>query len=326
MFLSDGCNSRCAMCNYWRNPKPNFMSRQLVDRIVGSLRCLGVRRVLLTGGETLLDPHWRETAQRVRAEGCEVCLMTNGLLLASQLDAAVSGADEVAASLDAATPATYRAIRGVDAFQIVVEGIRAARAAGLRVKVRTTVQRANYAELPQIMELAKALDVTALTFQAVNVYAGPCFGDRWGPVPAGSASPRESGRIRSHAALQRDEVPRLDALLDGIIAQNQAGLASGWLTESPAQLKEIAAYFDAVLGNRAFHRPRCDLPHRLMVIDVDGALRPCFFLPQFGHLEDRTLAEAFNDTGAIDLRRAYRRGNRPECEGCVGARCRKPPE
>ena len=325
LFLTDGCNSRCVMCDYWRNPKPKSMPRQVVDQIVSSLRCLEVRRVLLTGGETLLDHCWHETAQRVRAEGCEVCLMTNGLLLARQIDAAVAHADEVVVSLDAATAATYRAIRCVDAFQIVVEGIRAARAAGLRVKVRTTIQRANYAELPKIVDLAKAMDVTALTFQAVNVYAGPCFGDRWRPVSADSAGPCNAGGIRSHAALQQGDVSRLDTLLDEIIARNQAGFASGWIAESPAQLKQIAAYFDAVLGNRAFHRPRCDLPHRLVVIDVDGSLRPCFFLPQFGYLGDRTLAQAVNDAAAMALRRAYHRGNRPECERCVGARCSTPP-
>ena len=58
-------------------------------------------------------------------------------------------------SLDGGTAATYDAIRGVDAFDLLLEGVRAVRAGGVPVTTRTTVQQANYREIPLIIEAAK---------------------------------------------------------------------------------------------------------------------------------------------------------------------------
>jgi hypothetical protein len=43
-------------------------------------------------------------------------------------------------------------------------------------------------------------------------------------------------------------------------------------------------YFDAINGNSDFPRARCNAPHFSTVIEVDGTLRPCYFLPAYGKL------------------------------------------
>ena len=88
-------------------------------------------------------------------------LLTNGLLLRKQIDEVLASVDEVIVSLDGGTAATYEAIRGVDGFDLILDGIRQVRAGGMPVTTRTTVQRANYREIPQIIEAAKAADVNS---------------------------------------------------------------------------------------------------------------------------------------------------------------------
>jgi Fe-coproporphyrin III synthase len=78
-------------------------------------------------------------------------------------------------------------------------------------------------------------------------------------------------------------------------------------------------YFAALLGQGVFPNVRCNAPHLSAVIEVDGSLRPCYFLPKMGKItaEAVPLRHAINMPDALDLRRAYRQGERPECERCV---------
>ena len=87
LYLTDGCNSRCVTCDIWRNPRRN-MKLELAEAIARDLRPLAVRQVVLSGGEAMQHPQWHTIAQRLRAEGVRVSLLTNGLLLRKQIDAA----------------------------------------------------------------------------------------------------------------------------------------------------------------------------------------------------------------------------------------------
>src|SRR5262249_55404128 len=105
-----------------------------------------------------------------------------------------------------------------------------------------------------------------------------------------------------------------------------ADFENGLMSESPEKLRQMVAYFGAINHEDEFPRPRCNSPHISTVIEVDGTLRPCYFLPGYGKLStgkteregDRlALDEAINLPAAQALRKAYRTGQRPECERCV---------
>ncbi len=320
LYLTDGCNSRCVTCDIWRNPRRN-MSPELIEDLAAAFPSLGVRWVLLSGGEAMQHPQWPQIARRLRDEGVYVMLLTNGLLLRRQAGEVLASVDEVIVSLDAGTPETYAAIRGVDAFSLVVEGIRAVREGGLPVITRTTVQRANYRELPQIIEVARAADVNRISFLPVDVSSQEAFGPRFAADPDlklvanGPGAPVEHGPQAT--ALTVADLQAFAEVLDVIERTCAADFASGRMAETPQKLRRMLLYFGAVLGRNAFQPPRCNAPHTSVVIEVDGRLRPCYFLPVWGRLEGRPLSEAINDTGAQALRKAYRQGRREECERCV---------
>jgi MoaA/NifB/PqqE/SkfB family radical SAM enzyme len=88
-----------------------------------------------------------------------------------------SGLDELRVSMDAATPETYRAIRGVPMFQRVVENVsalvdlqRELGAATPRVSLWFTVMRNNVRELPDFIRLAGKIGAVAVNVQRLVFY------------------------------------------------------------------------------------------------------------------------------------------------------------
>ncbi len=167
-YLTERCNSRCVTCDYWRHGR-NDATLESVLRVLPDLRMLDTRVALLSGGEPLLNPEWPAIAVALRNAGIKVWLLTSGLSLAKHAAAAAACFDSITVSLDGTNPATYQAIRGLDAFDKVCEGVGAAVARGAAVSLRVTLQRANYRELPAFVALARELGVRQVSFLAVDV-------------------------------------------------------------------------------------------------------------------------------------------------------------
>lgn len=314
LYLTDGCNSRCVTCDIWRNPRRD-MSMGLVETIAAECRPLDVRWALLSGGEAMQHTQWPAIAQRLRAEGVYVMLLTNGLLLRKQAAEAAASVDEVIVSLDGGTAETYRAIRGVDGFTLILEGIRAVRTLGVPVSTRTTVQRANFRELPQIVDAARDAGVNRVSFLTVDVGSATAFGPRFTADPSLGLVPNGHGPLVT--ALMPEDIPVFAGILDQMEQRFQPDFESGLISESPEKLRRMLEYFSALHGAGAFPRPRCNAPHISTVVETDGTLRPCYFLPDMGQLNGGSLREALNSPAALQLRQAYRSGQRPECERCV---------
>ncbi len=150
--ITDRCNFRCVYCM----PKEAFgrdhafldrkelLSFEEIARVVGVFAGLGVRTVRLTGGEPLVRRDVeRLVAQLSEIPDLELALTTNGALLPQKAQAlADAGLDRVTVSLDSVDDAVFRALNDVDfPVERVLEGIDAAAAAGLPVKVNAVVKR-----------------------------------------------------------------------------------------------------------------------------------------------------------------------------------------
>jgi MoaA/NifB/PqqE/SkfB family radical SAM enzyme len=307
LYLTDGCNSRCVTCNIWELARRN-MDLDVIEQIAAEIPRLGIRQIVFSGGEAMQHPQWPRFAAILRAAGVKVMLLTNGLLLHKQAAQVIENIDAVTVSLDGATPATYRAIRGVDALPTVLQGIRDI-AAEIPVTTRTTVQRLNFRELPQLVDVALETGVQSVSFLAVDVSNDQAFGPRQG---LGSMSPAIDS-----PALTIDDLPAFAAVLDDLERRYANAFAERRIAESPAKLRRLYEYFAAVNGLRPFDPPRCNAPHLSSVIEVDGSIRPCFFLPKVATIQGAGLESAVNSATAQAMRHAYRIGERQECERCV---------
>jgi radical SAM protein with 4Fe4S-binding SPASM domain len=302
LHLTERCNSRCISCDYWRHGKHD-LSPATIERLLPDLRALGTHVVLISGGEPLVHPLWREICELLHANGLRLWLHTAGLALAKHAER-MDPFDWITVSLDGVDAAMYSSIRGLDAFDIVCAGIRAVARRHAHVGLRVTVQRANYFAMPQFVDLAYALGADNISFLAADVSNEHAFG-------------REPGF--SHGiALAPDDLPRFDATLDTLEREHAAAFTSGFIAESPAKLRRVAHYFAAILGRRAFPPVRCNAPEFSAVLAANGSVQPCFFIPgpSITHVRDG-LANALNGAAMRELRDDIRRRRRSECERCV---------
>jgi cyclic pyranopterin phosphate synthase len=150
--ITDRCNFRCVYCmpkevfgrDYAFLERKELLSLEEIERVVRVFAHLGVRTVRITGGEPLVRRNVEHLVELLGAiPGLELALTTNGALLPQKASAlAQAGLDRVTVSLDSVDDATFKALNDVD-FPVdrVLEGIDAAEAAGLRVKVNAVVKR-----------------------------------------------------------------------------------------------------------------------------------------------------------------------------------------
>ena len=304
LYLSERCNSRCITCDYWRYGHAD-LDLTAVQRLLPSLTRLQTEVVLISGGEPLLNPEWAQIAELLVARGLKLWLLTSGLSLAKHARRVSELFEAVTVSLDGTQPSTYAAIRGLDAFDKVCEGISAVTRTGAPVDIRVTVQRANYREMPAFIPLARKLGVHQVSFLAVDV-----------------ANPHAFGRLNpsaSEVALQPDDLPELGRVLDLLEQEYGDAFRCGLIAESPAKLRRLLQYFRAIHGLDEYPRVRCNAPEFSAVIDANARLRPCFFIP--GPAEavvgDGDLPAALNTNAMVGLREHIRHGARPECATCV---------
>ncbi|MEO1288426.1 MAG: radical SAM protein, partial [Chloroflexota bacterium] len=99
LYITDGCNSRCVTCDIWHNPRRN-MPLALAESIAETCAELGVRWVLISGGEAMQHPEWDTIAQMFAQHDVHVMLLTNGLLLKKQYQHVIDSVDELIVSLD----------------------------------------------------------------------------------------------------------------------------------------------------------------------------------------------------------------------------------
>jgi MoaA/NifB/PqqE/SkfB family radical SAM enzyme len=303
LYLTDGCNSRCAMCDIWRNPRRN-MSQPLVESLLADAAALDMRWLLLSGGEAMQHPNWDGIARQFKQQGVYVMLLTNGLYLARDAERLTGAVDEVIVSLDAASPATYQAIRGVDGFETVLQGIRAACALNIPVITRTTVQQMNYAELPALVDVALKVGVNRVSFLPIDVSNAFAFGGR-------------DLKVAPQGALTLTDCDAFEHVLTGMQSSHAAAFANGQIAEPYHKLQQMVAYFRALHDQAEYAAPRCNAPHISTVIEVDGTVRPCYFLPSVGKVGAGGLRAALNSEAAQAMRHAYRTGQRLECARCV---------
>jgi len=161
--VTDRCNLRCSYCMpedpVWYD-REELLSYEELLRIVRVAARRGVRRVRITGGEPLVRRDLPDfVAMLAGVEGLEdLSLTTNGILLARHADALVrAGLRRINVSLDTLDANRFFELTRRRALDRVLEGLRAATAAGLApVKINTVMLRGvNDDELEPLVERAR---------------------------------------------------------------------------------------------------------------------------------------------------------------------------
>src|SRR3954468_15060270 len=107
------CNCRCVMCDIWQTKETQELSLERLGSLLPSFRNLGVRWVVLTGGEPLLHHDLAGICEPLRSAGIQVTLLTTGLLLSRYAPTVKDLFDEIIVSIDG-PPEIHDAIRRVE--------------------------------------------------------------------------------------------------------------------------------------------------------------------------------------------------------------------
>lgn len=263
--VTNRCNSQCETC------VRTFETREpLRDLTLDEFRALvdqvpSLRRVVLHGvGEPLLN---RDLVRMIdhlkhRDEPPHVLFNSNAILLSKELQGTLidAGLDEFRISTDAAHRELYARIRGVDAFEQMVDNVRAFAqrirhlGRGPRLSLWFTALRENLDELLDLMRLAHHLGLDEVYVQRLVYYGQGLALQQQAPF----------------RAMQAAE----DALLEE--AEALAGELGITLRASGAVSPR-----DSLMGSDGDPRPwsQCRRPSTLMYITANGNVLPCCLSP-----------------------------------------------
>jgi len=143
LSVTDRCDFRCRYCMGERMsfvPSAQLLSFAEIELLVDLLIARGVSRVRLTGGEPLVRRGVLDLVERLGrriGDGLEeLTLTTNGSQLAGAAEHLVaSGVRRVNVSLDSRDPERFAQITRRGRLAPVLDGVAAAKAAGLTVKI-----------------------------------------------------------------------------------------------------------------------------------------------------------------------------------------------
>ena len=117
------CNCRCVMCDIWRQDTTSEVKAADLERHRASFRKLGVRWVVLSGGEPLMHSDLPGLCSFFHEIGVRMTLLTTGLLLERRSREVAEFFDDVIVSLDGPTE-VHDAIRRVPgAFAMIHKGV-----------------------------------------------------------------------------------------------------------------------------------------------------------------------------------------------------------
>ena len=161
--LTDRCSLRCTYCMpndfaAWI-PNDDLLTTNELLTIIEVAVEQGINEVRLTGGEPLLRPDIVEIVDRIAglANAPRLTLTTNGLKLKELAQPlAKAGLNRINVSLDTLSRERFKKLTYRDRFDDVIEGLAAAKAAGLfPIKVNTVLlQGINDDEAPALLEWA----------------------------------------------------------------------------------------------------------------------------------------------------------------------------
>lgn len=310
LYVTEGCNLKCLSCSY-RLPMPGELTLSEIEQLSRELKAFGLKHIVYSGGEPLLRRDFRDICSLFAELKVKQTLLTNGLLLLKRAEEFNGVFTEIIVSLDGADAETHNRLRGVNSFDLILEGIAKSRSinAAPQISIRTVLQKQNFRQLHGFIELAKQTGVNRISFLAADVQS--------------EAYGRDNLEVRSQASesgtmtLDNNEVLELKKIIYDVSQKYENEFASGFISESPEKLMHIADYYSAINGNVEFPRNFCNAPMVSAVITSTGDIHPCFFLPKYGNLRNKNFNKLINSASIKKTRISVKVMEPDRCKKCV---------
>ncbi|HEY5991782.1 MAG TPA: GTP 3',8-cyclase MoaA, partial [Candidatus Udaeobacter sp.] len=260
--LTDRCNFRCFYCLPHGEPpiapKEQMFSYEEIEYVCEIFVELGIEKIRLTGGEPMMRKDIETIIgklAKLKSKGLrDLALTTNGFFLPDRAQGLKdAGLDRITISLDSLKRDVFRQMTGVDVLDRVLQGIEAAKKAGLQpIKINAVIVRGhNEEEVADFAAFAREHDVKMRFIEFM-------------PLDSGHDWSREdvvSGREIRERISQRFPLVRLE-VNRGSETASRYSFADG----APGEIGIIAPVTEAFCG--ACSRIR---------LTADGQIRTCLF-------------------------------------------------
>jgi GTP 3',8-cyclase len=172
--VTDRCDFRCTYCmaeDMTFLPKKDLLTLEELDRLCSAFIGQGVRKIRLTGGEPLVRKGIMTLVQSLSRHLTsgdleELTLTTNGSQLAKHAsELAQYGVRRINVSVDTLDPDKFRKITRWGELSKVLDGIKAAQAAGIHIKINAVALKGvNDTEMPEMLRWAhgQGMDLTVI--------------------------------------------------------------------------------------------------------------------------------------------------------------------
>lgn len=312
------CNLKCRHCYAGSENKKyeGELTTEQALKVIDDLADFHVPVILFSGGEPLSRKDFFTLAEHAAKRGIRPTLSTNGTLIDRETAGKIKdiGVGYVGISLDGLEE-TNDFFRGCDgAYKRAMEGIRNCRAVGQRVGLRFTINKENYREVGDVLDVLEKEDVDRICFYHL-VYSG-----------RGSA-------IRDEDLTAEESRGVLDLIIDRTLDFYRRGLKKEVLmvdnhADGPylyLKLKEKdperAKYILSMLRRNGGNRSGMAFGN----IDYLGNVHPDQFSPQhtFGNVLEKPFGEIWTSTeNPVQAGLKDRHGLLPEtCRNCCWLNC-----
>jgi MoaA/NifB/PqqE/SkfB family radical SAM enzyme len=297
------------MCDIWKgNKNLKQLTEDDVEKLLSSLKELGTKQIVMSGGEALLNPKFFSLCEILKKQNFCITLLSTGLTLKKNATEILKWVDEIIISLDG-DEETHNSIRNIEgAYSKLREGVQYIKSLNTHFKIsaRTVIHRLNFRKLPAIIESAKEIGVDHISFLPADV--------------SSHAFNREvlwAEERQMDVAIHVDELTEFRNALDNLISTYKDEINSSFIAESSTKLNKIFTYYCAIHQLCEFPYKKCNAPWVSTVIEPDGSVKPCFFHPTIGNIRSNSLTEILNGEKGINFRKGLNMGEDETCRRCV---------
>ena len=303
------CNCRCVMCDIW---KDNKNLKQLTEKdilqLLLSLKKLGTRQVLMSGGEALLNPNFFRFCEILQKNNIKVSLLSTGLALKKNAEQLVKWVNDIIISLDGPEDLHNRIRNIPNAYQQLKEGVQSIKSIdpNFKITARTVIHRLNFLHWSDIIDSAKALGINNVSFLPADI--------------SSHAFNREmlwSEQRQQEILPDKKELTALKFVTETVIESYALDFDDRFIAESPEKLRNIYNYYAAFYGLNPFPYKKCNAPWVSTVVEADGTVRPCFFHPPLGNIREQSLENILNSDESVRFRKELDIDKDDTCVKCV---------
>ncbi|HKP31999.1 MAG TPA: radical SAM protein, partial [Chitinophagaceae bacterium] len=272
-----------------------------IEALLISLRKLGTKQVVMSGGEALLNPNFFRFCEMLRNENISISLLSTGLTLAKNAQNIVDYVGDVIISIDG-PPEIHDSIRNIPgAFEKIRQGVERIRLIDpyFRITSRTVIHKMNFKYWKGIVETGRQLGLDQMSFLPADV--------------SSHAFNREilwNSNKQGELLLTAEDAEELEKII-GAIAGDSI------IAENSSKLHKIYEYYAAFHGLNDFPFKKCNAPWVSTVVEADGTVRPCFFHEAIGNINHDSLENILNSNGSIDFRKNLDMDKNETCKKCV---------